>query len=235
MSDDPNERAYERMDEARRQRERAARAEAESDARAEATGASRALGPTERRVNGTPVRNRWTLRGRTLRDGTDEQEQDEDGAPLWKRYKPPVVFQPKIVFIFLLVTLLVGAFVYARSQPDWPPPPNCEKSALAVQPNHARTGFPIHWVATGPRGQYVVTIAAKSVALTPDGQVRIVEPEPNANGKAQVVRTQFQLNGCRVAGKFDLPLEFGEFNLRMYQVTGTSVREVAKIRVESDG
>lgn len=159
---------------------------------------------------------------------------DQSEEPVWVRHRPPIYLQPRVILAVMLVVLVVGAVVLSSRRGGFPPKPQCDHPAIAAGLSHLRRGYPLYWAITGPNTTYAVTFGASRVRLA-GGKIDITGTESMAGHRATVVQQPTRLTGCRRLAHFAMPLPLGEYHLRMWQVTGDQVRQVATVRVDSDG
>lgn len=162
-------------------------------------------------------------------------EADDPDQVVWKRHRPPIYLQPRILLAVLVIVLGVGVLAFANRKPAWPPKPACDRVALASNVTHTRTGDPVYWAVTGGGGRYAVTIGATGVAVDAAGRLTVKTAEANTAGRAAVVQQPHDLTGCRLLGHFTMALPNGQYTLRLYRITGTTVTETAHTRIDSDG
>jgi hypothetical protein len=173
--------------------------------------------------------------GAAGRPSPDDRPFTDDDEVVWKRHRPPVFLRPKVLLLALAVLVTAGALIFGKHRASWPPPADCDRTAIKGGVGHLRAGYPLYWAATGPNHRYAVTVGASGVAVQPDGTLRVTGGESQAGAKAAVVQQPTTMTGCRLAGHFTMPLPLGEYSLRLWRLDGGTATQVARARVDSDG
>jgi len=153
------------------------------------------------------------------------QARDEIGDPT---VDSPLGFAPvgrpwgRWVWIFAVAALAIGIATSSVRTRTPNLAADCRHSAIKLSTSEGRFGSPVTWKATGPAGDYSVTLDAVAVARGSGRTVTVDEPGSTGSW----VGPAFAMSGCRATGRFGLTLPPGDHVLRLFAFTSTGARAV---------
>ncbi len=153
------------------------------------------------------------------------QARDEVGDPT---IDSPIGFRPmsrpwgRWVWVFALVALAIGIGTSAAQTRTPELPADCHRTVLKLSTADGRFGSPVTWKATGPAGDYALTLDG---AVVSRGSGRTVAVD-QAGGAPAWAGPVFAMTGCRATGRFGLILPPGDHVLRMFRFGTTGAQAV---------
>ncbi|MDQ6874810.1 MAG: hypothetical protein M3042_07085 [Actinomycetota bacterium] len=145
------------------------------------------------------------------------QARDEVGDPL---IGTPLGLQSigrpggRWVWIFVAVALIIGIGTTVRASQPISLTRSCTKAAVKLSTDSTRVDHPVNWRATGPVGDYVLTLDATSVSRAGGGRVTVDAPAGRPTWAGRV----FRMNGCTGGGRFGAVLPAGDHTVRLFRL-----------------
>jgi hypothetical protein len=154
------------------------------------------------------------------------QARDEVGDPT---VDSPLGFTPmgrpwgRWVWIFAVLALVVGIATSTSRARAPSLAADCKRTVVKLSATEGRFGSPVTWKATGPSGNYALTLDVTAVSRGNGRSVNVV-----AGGSASWAGPVFAMSGCRATGRFGLTLPPGDHTMRLFRFSSGAVGPVTK-------
>lgn len=158
------------------------------------------------------------------------QARDEIGDPL---FDSPLGVVPlrrpggRWMWAYLGGALVIGAIVTTTQTGNSRLPANCHATVVKLSTTRPGLQSPVSWTATGPDGDYALTVDVTAVSRVGVRELSVAAP---TTGETYLGK-QFRMGGCKAAGRFVLDLTPGEHTLRMFRFGATGAEAVAEQRI----
>ena len=158
------------------------------------------------------------------------QAREEIGDPL---VDAPLGYEPmrrpggRWLWLFVAAAVAIGLGTSVRGGRIADLPANCGATVLRLSTTQGRYASPVAWRATGPEGDYALTLDATAISRGPGGKVTVDEPSGSGTWASPV----FRMRGCKASGRFALTLREGEHTVRMFRFDPSGAHVVAEHKV----
>ena len=153
------------------------------------------------------------------------QARDEVGdstATSWASLPPMSRPGGRLVWVLVAVALVIVAGAALRDTQAPPLQRSCTQPAVELSTDSVRLYGPVTWSATGPDGEYVLTLNATAVSRAGAGRVTVTE----AAGEHSWAGPVFRITNCTATGRFGVTLPPGEYTLRMFRLDPSGAEPV---------
>ncbi|HEY1174953.1 MAG TPA: hypothetical protein VGF17_02255 [Phytomonospora sp.] len=137
--------------------------------------------------------------------------------------------------LLIIGVAIVGIVFYSRlNQPKFPPDPECGTPKIHVADDRLKDGETIYYGITGAaEGRYTLTLAVSKLKRGTPSSMKIEKAEEDAGKKAQILGENLTILNCVIVGEVKMTLPYGEYTLRLWDVTGADPKQVAETTVNS--
>ena len=139
--------------------------------------------------------------------------------------------------LLIIGAAIVAVVIYSRvNQPKFPPDAECGTPKIHVADDRLGDGDTLYYAITGAaEGRYTLTWGVSKLKRDTPTAMEIEKSEEDVGKKAQILGDNLTILNCLIAGQVEMNLPYGEYTLRLWDVTGADPKQVAKTTVNSRG
>ncbi|GIG69818.1 hypothetical protein [Phytomonospora endophytica] len=139
--------------------------------------------------------------------------------------------------LLIIGVALVGVVLYSRiNQPKFPPDAECGTPKIHISDERLKDGETLYYAITGAaEGRYTLTMAVSKLKRGTPSTMKVEKSEEDAGKKARILGDNLTILNCLIVGEVEMDLPYGEYTLRLWDVTGAAPKQVAETTVDSSG
>ena len=137
--------------------------------------------------------------------------------------------------LLIIGVAIIAVVIYSRiNQPKFPPDAECGTPKIHTSDKRYKGGEKLYYAITGAaEGRYTLTLAVSKLKRGTPFTMKIEKSEEDAGKKAQILGDNLTIINCLIAGEVEMNLPYGEYTLRLWDVTGADPEQVAETTVNS--